>query len=46
MNVDSYSDLQEFEFPIGIGPQENIVAAEEFTSKQLRIPSIIFSTIS
>lgn len=36
MNVDSYSDLQEFEFPIGIGPQENIVAAEEFTSKQLR----------
>lgn len=36
MNVDNYSELQEFEFPIGIGPQENIVAAEEFTSKQLR----------
>lgn len=46
MNVDSYSDLQEFEFPIGIGPQENIVAAEEFTSKQLRYSIHYFSTIS
>ena len=36
MNVDSYSDLQEFEFPIGIGPQAN----------NFGIPSIIFSTIS
>lgn len=35
MNVDNYSELQEFEFPIGIGPQEDLVAAEEFTGKQL-----------
>ena len=35
MNVDNYSELQEFEFPKKLSQQEDLVAAEEFTGKQL-----------
>lgn len=35
MNVDNYSELQEFEFPKKFWQQEDLGAAEEFTGKQL-----------
>ena len=35
MNVDNYSELQEFEFPKKLSQQEDLGAAEEFTGKQL-----------
>ncbi len=35
MNVDNYSELQEFVFPKKFWQQEDLGAAEEFTGKQL-----------